>query len=70
MTTADLLPLLLGGTGALVLSLVLNYSFWKGWLVNPKRTVLTEQYERLLKIVDRNTAAVERIEKRMPGRKT
>lgn len=69
MSPSDLLPLLLGSTGCLVLSLVLNWAFWKGWLVNPKRTVLLEQYEQLMKIVDRNTAAVERIEKKTPERK-
>lgn len=69
MTTADLLPLLLGGTGCLVLSLTLNWLFWMGRLLNPKKTVLVEQYERLLKIVDRNTTTVERIEKKLPERK-
>lgn len=69
MTPSDLLPLLLGGTGCLVLSLVLNWAFWKGWLVNPKRTVLLEQYEKLIAIVERNTTTVERLEKKLPDRK-
>lgn len=61
MSTSELLPFLLGGGGCLVLSLTLNYAFWKGWLLNPRKTVLLDQYEQILKITERNTVAVEKI---------
>lgn len=50
MTADDLTALLLGSTGALVLSLILNYLFWKGRILNPKATMPREDYDAVVAI--------------------
>jgi hypothetical protein len=68
VTSAELLPLLMGGSGALMLSLVLNYAFFKGWLLNPRQTVRREDYDSTLAITARNTEALEKLAGRARGR--
>ena len=60
MTAADLLPYLLGSTGCLVLSLVLNLGFYTGKITNPKKVVPREDYDGALSIAARNTVALEK----------
>ena len=64
MTAADLLPYLLGSTGCLVLSLVLNLAFFKGKLTNPRAVVPREDYDAALAITERNTVAIEKLSAR------
>ncbi len=49
MTPAELMPLLLGSTGCLVLSLVLNYLFMRGTITG-SRSVPKAQHDRVLDI--------------------
>lgn len=63
MGITELVPLLLGATGGLVLSLLLNYAFFKGWLMNPKKAVPREDYDSVVDISKRNTIALETIAK-------
>lgn len=61
MGVTDLAPLLTGTVGGLALSLLLNYAFYKGWILNPKRTVRREDFDATLAITERNTAAIEKL---------
>jgi hypothetical protein len=64
MTAQELLTALLGSLGCLVLSLLLNYLFYKGAITNPTKTVPRADYEISMDISKRNTEALELIAKR------
>ena len=59
--TTELVPLLTGATGGLVLSLLLNWLQFRGRLVNPKAVVPREDYDAALLIAERNTVALEKL---------
>lgn len=61
MTVTELVPLLTGTAGALVLSLTVNYAFFRGWILNPRHTIRREDYDATLAITERNTMAIEKL---------
>lgn len=61
MTLDQLVGLLTGTAGCLVLSLVLNYLQFRGRLTNPTAVVPRADYEKAVEITARNTVAIEKI---------
>lgn len=64
MDVQQLSTLLLGSLGCLVLSLLLNYAFYRGWILNPRVTVPREDYETQVEISVKNTESLELIARR------
>ena len=59
MTPQELLTALLGSLGCLVLSLLLNYAFLQGWIMNPKKAIPREDYEVSQDLVKSMTKSFE-----------
>ena len=64
MTIDQITALLTGTVGGLFLSLLLNYAFYQGRILNPKKTVPREDYEAQVEINKKNTAALELLAQR------
>lgn len=62
--SVELLTLLTGATGCLILSLLLNWLQYHGRLINPRCVVPREDYDASLSIGERATAAVEKLSAR------
>lgn len=65
--SVELLTLLTGATGCLILSLLLNYLQFHGRLVNPRAVVPREDYNAALSITERNTVAIETLARKRRG---